>query len=359
MTKVASFEIEYFQYLNADSEVVAELPDFAQNTVDLVPFYREMVLTRIFDEKAVALQRTGRMGTYASSEGQEAAMIGLGKAMQHEDVLFPTYREHGVYLARGVTMTEILTYWGGNESGMDFSKAREDFPVCIPIATQVTHATGTAYAFKYRRQARVAVAVCGDGATSKGDFYEGLNAAGVWNLPCIFAVINNQWAISLPRSKQSACETMAQKAIAAGIPGEQVDGNDVIAVYDRFDKALNKARSGGGPTLIETLTYRIRDHTTADDARRYRNDEEVAKQRKLDPIVRLKKHLIDQSAWSEDDDKQLTADLEKEVEAATTEYLDTPPRPPHTIFDCLYETLPKAYQSQVDQLSDQGEVGRD
>lgn len=359
MTKVASFEVEYFQYLNAGGEVVTELPDFAQNAANLIPLYREMVLTRIFDQKAVILQRTGRMGTYASSEGQEASMIGLGKAMLPQDVLFPTYREHGVYLARGVTMTEIFIYWGGNESGMNFSKVQDDFPVCIPIATQVTHATGTAYAFRYRKQKRAAVAVCGDGATSKGDFYEGLNAAGVWNLPCIFAVINNQWAISLPRSKQTACDTMAQKAIAAGIPGEQVDGNDVIAVYDRFDKALKRARSGGGPTLIEPLTYRIRDHTTADDARRYRNDEEVEQQRKLDPIVRLNRYLIEQGAWSEQQDEQLIAAAETEVEQAAEEYLATPPRPAHTIFDCLYETLPKAYVHQVNQLREQGEVGHD
>ena len=254
-------------------------------------------------------------------------------------------------------MTEILTYWGGNEEGMNFSGVADDFPVCIPIATQVTHAAGAAYAFKYRQQARVAVAVCGDGATSKGDFYEGLNAAGVWNLPCVFAVINNQWAISLPRCKQSACETMAQKAIAAGIPGEQLDGNDVIAVYHRFEQALQKARDGGGPTLIEAVTYRIRDHTTADDARRYRSQEEVEAQINLDPIRRLKKYLIEQNAWSEEQDQNLAAELEAAVDAATEEYLSTPPRPAHTIFDCLYDTLPRAYRSQVDQLRQPTESG--
>lgn len=359
MKKVASFEVEYFQYLNADSQVVAELPSFAQNAADLIPFYREMVLTRLFDQKAVVLQRTGRMGTYASSEGQEASMIGLGRAMRREDVLFPTYREHGVYFARGVSMTEIFTYWGGNESGMNFSRVSDDFPVCIPIATQIPHAAGAAYAFKYRKQARVAVAVCGDGATSKGDFYEGLNAAGVWNLPCVFVVVNNQWAISLPRSKQSVCQTMAQKAIAAGIPGEQCDGNDVIAVYDRVDQALRKARSGGGPTVLEAVTYRMRDHTTADDASRYRQQEEVDQQRKRDPIMRLKKYLVEQHAWSEEQDEQLLSEVGADVEAATKEYLDTPPRPPHTIFDCLYETLPKAYLEQMSQLSKQGEASHE
>jgi 2-oxoisovalerate dehydrogenase E1 component alpha subunit len=223
----------------------------------------------------------------------------------------------------------------------------------------VTHAAGAAYAFKYRNQPRVAVPVCGDGATSKGDFYEGLNAAGVWGLPCVFAVINNQWAISLPRAKQSACETMAQKAVAAGIPGEQVDGNDVIAVYDRFSRALDKARSGGGPTLIELITYRLRDHTTADDARRYRSDAEVEQHRALDPINRLKKYLIAQDAWSEQQDGELAAEVRAEVEASARAYLDTPPRPPATIFDCLYETLPKAYAGQADRLRSLGDGGHE
>lgn len=352
MSTVASFQIEHTQYLNADAEVVGELPEFARDSSNLLPLYTSMLLTRLFDRKAVSLQRTGQLGTYASSEGQEASMVGVGKAMRSEDVLFPTYREHGIYLARGVTMTEIYMYWGGNEAGMDFARPRDDFPVCIPIATQITHATGAAYAFKYRRQPRVAVAVCGDGATSKGDFYEGLNAAGVWSLPCVFAVINNQWAISLPRSKQTACETIAQKAIAAGVPGEQVDGNDVIAVYDCFARALDKARSGGGPTLIEPLTYRIKDHTTADDAGRYRSDQEVESQRALDPIDRLRRYLLAQGALSADQDEQVRNELENEVEIAADEYLRTPPRPSHTIFDNLYETLPRAYQPQVDALSD-------
>ena len=352
MTKVASFEIGYTQYLDQDAEIVADLPEFAREAEGLVSLYRDMVLTRLFDQKAIVLQRTGQLGTYASSEGQEATMAGIGKAMAAEDVLCPTYREHGIYLARGVSMTELLTYWGGNEAGMNFADDAVDFPVCIPIATQVTHAAGVAYAFKYRKQHRVAVSICGDGATSKGDFYEGLNAAGVWALPCVFAVINNQWAISLPRAKQSACQTMAQKAIAVGIPGEQVDGNDVIAVYDRFSQALDRARNGGGPTLIEPITYRMRDHTTADDARRYRPDDEVERYRALDPIARLKKYLIKQGVWSEQQDQELDAEISAEVDSAAQAYLNVPARPTQTIFDCLYQTLPKSYQAQAQTLAE-------
>jgi len=357
MTRVASFEINFTRYLDANGDVIGKMPEFARDPADLIPLYRDMVLTRLFDNQAVNLQRTGRLGTYASSEGQEASIAGIGRAMRCEDVLFPTYREHGIYLARGVTMTEMLLYWGGNESGMNFANVKDDFPVSIPIATQVTHAAGAAYAFLYRKQARVAVPVCGDGATSKGDFYEGLNASGVWNLPCVFAVINNQWAISLPRSRQSACETLAQKAIAAGIRGEQVDGNDVIAVYDRFLAALDQARSGGGPTLIELLTYRMRDHTTADDASRYRSDDEVVRQRALDPIKRLKTYLIGQGAWDDRQDEALHTGFQAEVDASVKEYLDTPARAPHTIFDCLYETLPRAYVGQMDTLRVRDEAG--
>ena len=358
MTKVAiaSFDVEFFQYLDPSGKVLGELPDFAKRPGDLIPLYQDMVATRMFDNKAVTLQRTGQLGTYASSAGQEASVVGLGKAMHKEDMLFPTYREHGAYLVRGVTMTEMFVYWGGNENGMNFANACVDFPVCIPIATQVPHAVGAAYAFKLRGQERVAVSVCGDGATSKGDFYEGINAAGVWNLPCVFAVINNQWAISQPRSKQSACETMAQKAIAAGIPGEQVDGNDLIAVYDRFTKALDRARNGDGPTLIESITYRMADHTTADDASRYRSEQELEQQRMLDPIDRLKQYLVEQGTWSEQQDQQLIEEITAKIETATNEYLNTPPRDPQTIFDCLYETLPKAYQSQADRLTTSGDT---
>jgi pyruvate dehydrogenase E1 component alpha subunit len=268
MTKVASFEIHYTQFLDASGKAVAELPEFARDPEALVALYRAMVLTRRFDAKAIALQRTGRLGTYASSLGQEAVTVGLAAAMLPEDVLLPTYRESGAQLWRGVKLEELLLYWGGDERGSDFAGPRADFPVSVPIASQCLHAVGVAYAKMIKREPGAAVCVCGDGATSNGAFYEAINYAGVWRVPAVFVVNNNQWAISLPRSAQSAAATLAQKAIAAGIPGCQVDGNDVIAVRDAVEHGLSRARGGEGPCVVVALTYRMTDHTTADDAGR-------------------------------------------------------------------------------------------
>ena len=175
-----------------------------------------MMLTRLFDYKAVALQRTGMLNTYASTLGQEAISVGIGASMQREDVFCPFYRDYAAQLMRGVKMSEILSFWKGNEWGNHFSECPLDFPICVPIATQLLHAAGVATAFKLRKQAKVAVSICGDGATSEGDFYEAINVAGVWQLPVVFVIDNNQWAISVPRKHQTDAQTLAQKAIAAG-----------------------------------------------------------------------------------------------------------------------------------------------
>lgn len=354
MTTAATFEIHYHQCLDAAGKQVGELPGLARDTDSLKGLYRWMVLTRTFDKRAIALQRTGQLGTYASSLGQEAACVGIGHAMRPEDILAPSYREHGTCFMRGVPMEDILLYWGGDERGMAFDAPAHDFPVSVPIATHVLHAAGAAYAIKYRREPRVAVAVSGDGSTSKGDFYEAINVAGVWELPCVFVVVNNQWAISVPRSKQSKAQTLAQKAIAAGIPGEQVDGNDVIAVADRLAHALDRAREGGGPTLIEALTYRWHDHTTADDASRYRSAGEVESAHEQCPIERLRRYLTAAGQWDDEREAALADECASEVEAAVNAYLDTAPRPPESMFDHLYETLPSIYQSQREELAARG-----
>ena len=350
---VASFQIYYTQILDQNGELQGPLPEFAQDSGKLIELYRAMVEARLFDQKTIALQRTGQLGTYASALGQEATFVGVGAAMRPEDVLLPTYRECGALFARGVTMTELLIYWGGDERGMDYAGPREDFPICVPIATHVPHAAGVAYAMKLRRQPRAAVCTLGDGATSKGDFYEAMNLAGVWQLPLVLVVCNNQWAISVPRSKQSHAQTLAQKAIAAGIEGEQVDGNDAIAVYDRMMVALDRARRGHGPTLIEALSYRMGDHTTADDARRYRGEQELEEQRKLDPIKRLRTYLERIGHWTAQDEEAMNAQCNAAIEAAVKEYLATPPPPPESMFDFLYESLPTAYAEQR-ALSERG-----
>jgi pyruvate dehydrogenase E1 component alpha subunit len=345
------FEIGFRRCLDADGRAAAELPEFARRPADLVPVLRALLRTRAFDSRLVALQRAGQLGTYASSLGQEAVSVGLASAMRAEDVLLPSFREQGALLWRGVSMRELLLFWGGDERGSDWAGPRADFPISIPVASHAPHAAGVALAFQLRREPRVAVCVLGDGATSKGDFYEALNFAGVWALPAVFVVCNNGWAISVPRARQTAAQTLAQKAIAAGIPGEQVDGNDVIAVRDALERALARARSGGGPALVEALTYRLADHTTADDARRYRDEAEVAAAWQLEPIARLRAWLERAGVWSAADESAFAAELEREIEAAVAAYLATPAPAPESMFDALYAELPRDLEAQRAEVS--------
>ncbi len=351
VTPVASFAISLTRYLDADGRPCAALPAFAQTPSALIELYGQMLRTRLFDQRAIALQRTGQISTYGSSLGQEAVAAALGHALRAQDVLLPTYREYAAQFRRGVDMSDILLYWGGDERGMAFGgREQRDFPMCIPVASHAPHAVGVAYAFKLRKAPRVAVCVLGDGGTSKGEFYEALNAAGVWRLPLVFVINNNQWAISVPRAKQTGAETLAQKALAAGIPGEQVDGNDVIAVHAVLDAALARARAGGGAALIEALTYRLGDHTTADDASRYRDEAQVQQAWQQEPLKRLRAYLLSLGAWDETKEKALRADCGREVEAAVERYLAVPARKPAAMFEHLYAELPAAFAAQRDEL---------
>src|SRR5438105_1376996 len=267
MTAVVEFSVQHCRVLDGRGEVVAPLPEFARDPAALVAMYRAMVLTRTFDSRAVAMQRTGKLGTFASALGQEAVGVGVASAMRDEDVLVPSYREQAAQFMRGMTMAQCLLYWGGDERGSDFQGvARHDFPNCVPIGTQVPHAAGIAYAFKLRKEPRVAVTVFGDGGTSKGDFYEGMNMAGAWKVPLVLVINNNQWAISLPRARQTAAETLAQKAMAAGIDGLQVDGNDVIAVRKVVADAVERARRGDGPTVVEAVNLALAWEMAHDDS---------------------------------------------------------------------------------------------
>lgn len=348
MTTAARFQVDYTCFLDANGNAAQPLPAFAQDTALLIELYRAMTLTRTFDNKAVALQRTGKLGTFASSLGQEAIGVGIAAAMQHDDALFPSYRDHAAQLLRGVTMTESLLYWGGDERGSDFAAARHDFPNCVPIATQVCHAAGAAYAFKLHKVPRVAVTIVGDGATSKGDFYEAINMAGVWRAPLVIVVNNNRWAISMPADRQTAAATLAQKAVAAGIEGLQVDGNDIIAVHEVMRQALDKARRGDGPTLVEALSYRLGDHTTADDATRYRDPETVAEQWASEPIARLRKYLLQLGAWDKTQEEALARSCREQVESAVESYLAVAPPDVSAMFEHLYAALPHALEEQWD-----------
>ncbi len=339
-------------YLDATGAALGDLPGFAQDGEILRALYKAMVRTRTFDAKAIALQRTGRLGTYASSLGQEAISVGVASAMTEADVFLPSFREHGGQLWRGVSLKELFLYWGGDERGNDFAKARQDFPVCIPVASQFPHAAGVALAIQQKGERGVAVALGGDGATSKGDFYEALNVVGAWNLPAVFLINNNQWAISVPRAEQTHAKRLADKAIGAGLPGIQVDGNDVIAVRDATERALKRARDGKGGTLIECLSYRLGDHTTADDASRYRDDAEVSPHWKAEPLIRTRNHLVAQHGWSKDDEETLLRSCRDEVEAAAERYLATVPESPRAMFDSLFASAPRDIATLAEEIDD-------
>ncbi len=345
-TRVAEFEIQLSRYLDPEGVLLGPLPEAMANPAELVKLYRAMVLTRAFDAKAVALQRTGRLGTFASSLGQEAVGVGAASAMAADDVLLPSFRDQAAQLWRGVTPVELLLYWGGDERGSDFAGPRQDFPISVPVASHVPHAAGVALAMKLRGEARAVLCIVGDGATSKGDFYEALNLAGVWQLPMVVVVNNNQWAISVSRGAQSAAGTLAQKAIGAGIPGKQVDGNDVIIVRDSVARALARARAGGGASLIEALTYRLSDHTTADDAGRYRDDAEVSRHWHGEPIARLRQYLVTRGAWNREAEEHALADAAAAIERAAETYLATPPQPVSAMFDYMFATLPASLAAQ-------------
>lgn len=355
VTKVAHFEILHTQFLDSQGKLTQDLPSWANDKEALLTLYKNMVIARMFDAKAIALQRTGKMGTYAPIHGQEAIGTAIGHAMRPEDVLVPYYRDYATQIQRQIKMSEIYMYWGGDERGSCFENNKEDLPLCVPIATQCLHAAGVAFAFQYRQQKRVAVCVIGDGGTSEGDFYEALNVAGDWNLPVVFVINNNRWAISVPLSKQTRTETLAQKAIAAGFAGEQVDGNDIIAMREVMGNAIEKARSGGGPTLIEAMSYRLCDHTTADDAGRYQPKEEVEEAKKHEPIERFKRFLIDQKWWSETQETALQEECSQKVQKAAEEYVNASVQPIESMFDYHYAELPDYLIEQRAQAIEEAE----
>lgn len=344
------FSVDYVQFLNEDSQLVQVLPECVQDLDEAVTAYKMMVLGRIFDSKAISLQRTGQLGTYPSILGQEAIGAGIGLAMHQDDIFIPYYRDLITQYIRGVALSESLLYWGGDERGSAYKNCKQDFPNCVPIATQYGHAAGAAISLKSQGIKRAALVTCGEGATSKGDFLESLNLAGAWQLPLVMVVNNNQWAISTPRHHQTAAVTIAQKAVSAGIPGVQVDGNDYFSVAYAVKTALKKAYQGKGPTLIEAVTYRLSDHTTADDASRYRSDKELELAWKHEPVARLKKFLLQSGCWNEEQQDQYESEVKRIVDVAVQEYQSIPDEPAEAMFDYLYESLPEPLMEQYAQI---------
>lgn len=326
------------------------LADGSLSDEQRLAMYRSMILVRHFDRRAVHLQRTGRLGTYAPLEGQEAAQVGCGFALEKRDWLFPTYREHGVSLVHGMPMSTVFLYWNGRPEGCIAPQGVNIFPIAVPIATQLPHAVGAAWASKLKGEDVISVGFLGDGATSEGDFHEAMNFAGVFKLPVIIFCQNNGFAISVPLHKQTASETLAEKAAGYGVEGVRVDGNDVVAVYEAVKKAADKARRGEGPTFIEAVTYRYGSHTTADDHTRYRESTEVEAWKEKDPIERLKKDLLARGLWSDEQEEAVWAEADRLVQEAVDTMQGMPPVDHNRLFDYSYAELPQHLVEQREEM---------
>ncbi|MCK5893105.1 MAG: pyruvate dehydrogenase (acetyl-transferring) E1 component subunit alpha [Endozoicomonadaceae bacterium] len=348
----------WVQYLNEKAALTQPLPRWAEQPDTLIQYYETMVFARQADQKAVALQRTGKMGTYPSCLGQEAQGVVYGTLLERRDVLVPYYRDQPALVARGVRYADIYRYWGGNEVGSASKSYGQDFPNCVPIATQAPHAAGIATAFKIRGEDRVVLTVCGDGATSKGDFLEALNLAGGWQLPVIFLINNNQWAISVPRSIQCGAPTLAQKGIGAGLTCVQVDGNDVIALHEVISEAMSRARNKRGATVIEAISYRLSDHTTADDAARYRSSDDLRDAWDKEPIKRLRDYLHGRGDWGPEKETALQVRVAQQIQEEVDAYMATPLPSIDDLFDYQYAKLPKGLAEQKEEMK-LGGVGHD
>jgi 2-oxoisovalerate dehydrogenase E1 component len=307
---------ETLQVIDVDGELVGDDPGLHPDLYQTM--YRNMVLARTLDRRMLALQRQGRIGTYAMLEGQEAVQIGSALALEPNDFVFPSYREHGVQVTRGLPMEVLLAYWKGlPNASWDMEKYRTGI-VTVPIASQLPHAVGYSYVTKLRGEDTVSATYFGDGATSEADFHAGMNFAGVWKTPTIFICSNNLYAISVPYEKQTASETIAQKAKAYGMKGVRVDGMDPIAMYLATRNAADRARRGKGPTLVEAMTYRYGPHATADDDSLYRSKAEVDEWRQKDPIERLRRFLENRGEWDERVGEKVEMEITDAVESAVT-----------------------------------------
>jgi pyruvate dehydrogenase E1 component alpha subunit len=344
------YRVEYLAILDQHGEVDRSLEPSIPDEV-LLKIHRTMLLARKFDERMLTLQRQGRIGTFAPIKGQEA-QIGAAAVLEPADWLVPSFREMPAELFREKSMESILLLYGGYNEGGSVPPGLNNLPVAIPVGSQTLHATGLAYAIKYRKQKQVAMTFFGDGATSEGDFHEAMNFSAVFQIPVVFVVQNNHWAISVPRSRQTHAKTLAQKALAYGMPGLQVDGNDVLAVYAAAKEAVDRARTGGGPSLIESVTYRISMHTTADDPKKYRTEEEVEEWVKRDPITRFQKYLTDKGLLSGETIVSVEAEVQSHIKAAEERWAKqiATAIDPLTMFEHAFAEMPPHLLAQREEL---------
>jgi len=355
---IDSYDVRRIEVLDPQGAVdEALLPPLSGD--DMKRAYELLVLSRAFDERALALQREGRLGTYPSILGQEAAQVGSALAIAKVDWVFPSFREMGVHITLGYPIPLLYRYWAGDERGGQTPDALNIAPICVSVGTHLPHAVGAALAARIRGDRIAVTAYFGDGATSKGDFHEAFNMAGVFNLPIVFICQNNQWSISLPVKQQTATKTLAQKAWAYGFEGVQVDGNDVFAVYRATRAALEKARSGAGPTFIECLTYRIADHTTADDASRYRPASEVEEWQRKDALLRVRLFMEKRGLWTEADEKSVWERARGTIDAAVAEAESAAPPEASDMFDYVSANLSPRQKRQQSEMIQRGGVGKD
>jgi len=325
------------------------MPDLSDDDVRLL--YRNMVLMRRVDEKALKLQRQGRMGTWAPSKGQEAAQAGAALALQENDWIVPAFREAGLLIMQGVPAHDVFSYWSGDSRGSYNPDFPRILPTSVPVGSQLLHGAGIGMALHLKGEKAAALTFAGDGASSEGDFHEAMNFAGVFGAQTVFLIQNNQWAISVRFKDQTAVSNVAQKAHAYGIPGIQVDGNDVFAVYMEIDKALKRARSGEGASLVEAFTYRLGDHTTADDAKKYRSEEEVQEWEAKSPITRLDRFMRSRDMWDDKQEEELIAEVDAYIneELAIRESME--PQDPLDMFRYMYKEIPPHLDEQMHELA--------
>lgn len=326
---------------------------------DALRMYRMMALERVLDARMLTLQRQGRIGFYGPSLGQEAAIVGAAMATEPEDWIVPQYREPGAALVRGMPLKEMICQFmanaedpvHGRQMPCHYVYRKGNYlSISSPVGTQLPHAVGIAWGMRLRGDPHAVLVYFGDGGTSTSDFHTAMNFAGVFRVPCVFLCNNNQWAISLPVAKQTASTTLAQKAAAYGFEGIRVDGMDALAVYRATRDAARKARSGGGPTMVEAVTYRMGPHSSSDDPSRYRDERDVAAWRARDPLAILRRYLEHQRWWDAEREARLEEDLGGEITRAVTEAERAPPPDIETLFTDVYAEVPWNLQEQIDEL---------
>jgi pyruvate dehydrogenase E1 component alpha subunit len=337
---------EMIQVMDKKGKMISEPPQLAIDDNKILEAFKTMLFNRTADLMAVSFQRQGRMYTFPPNLGQEAISAAAGKVIREEDWLVPAFREMGAWLAKGAQLHEIFMYFRGDERGSRFEKAPRLLPSAVPIASQVQYATGIAYAMKFKQEKSVVFAFVGDGGTSEGDFHEAINFASVWKVPLVCIIQNNQFAISMPIKKQTNSINLASKAIAYGIPGIMVDGNDYLAMLDVLTEAREYAESGKGPVLIEAITYRQGAHTTSDDPTRYRTDEEEKLWLERDPLLRLRLYLQEKKLITQTEEDELVQTYQKQVEVEFEKAENYSLYPLDDVFGHLYNTVPEELKRQ-------------